>query len=112
MTDNGQLAHELTHPKFNKDKIYHVGLTTVLKEVDRKKLVAGVILEDGLSKLGLRPMDRTDTMWQVTLQEGRNRQIRRTFSALGYTIRSLHRVQFGDYELKYLPSGEFQKLDF
>jgi len=109
MTDDGQLAHELTHPKFNKQKLYEVSLALMLKEEDRKKLIAGIELEDGISKLGLRPMDRTDKNWQISISEGRNRQIRRTFSALGYTVKKLHRTQFGDYKLDDLATGEIQK---
>jgi pseudouridine synthase len=109
LTDDGQLAHELTHPKFNKDKVYEVVLDSVLQEVDRIKLAEGIQLKDGLSKLQPRPMDRTDRKWQVTLQEGRNRQIRRTFAALGYTVKTLHRTHFGDYTLKNLATGLYTK---
>lgn len=110
LTDDGQLAHELMHPKFSKDKVYKVALMSVLKESDRKKLISGIELEDGPSKLKLRPMDKTDHQWQVTIQEGRNRQIRRTFSALGYTVKSLHRTHFGTYNLEDLGRGEIQKV--
>jgi 23S rRNA pseudouridine2605 synthase len=110
LTDDGQLAHELTHPKFVKAKIYEITLNVSLKEADRLHLLKGVKLADGMSKLGLRPMDRSDRKWQVTLHEGRNRQIRRTFSALNYTVRILHRIQFGSYNLDVLQSGQYQKI--
>ena len=60
----------------------------------------GINLEDGPSRLQLeRLKDGNDSGWQVTMSEGRNRQIRRTFAALGYEVKTLHRTHFGDYEL-------------
>lgn len=68
----------------------------------------GLMLEDGLSKLQLdRQKEGDDTAWIVTMHEGRNRQIRRTFSALGYTVRTLHRIQFGSYQLGSLREGQY-----
>jgi 23S rRNA pseudouridine2605 synthase len=58
-----------------------------------------VKLEDGLSKLKLGRLGANGRYWQVTMAEGRNRQIRRTFAALGYTVTKLHRTQFGQYAL-------------
>jgi pseudouridine synthase len=69
----------------------------------------GVDLEDGQSRLGLmRLSDDSRTEWQVTMNEGRNRQIRRTFAALGYTVTALHRIQFGPYSLGDIKPGECQ----
>lgn len=110
LTDDGQLAHELTHPKFSKDKVYKVDLTNALSETDQKALVRGVQLEDGISKLDLVPLNDTRRRWQVTIAEGRNRQIRRTFSALGYTVNGLHRTQFGEYYLDSLQGYRVTKV--
>lgn len=109
MTDDGQIAHELAHPKFHKDKIYKVDLNRALSEEDQKKLTSGVSLEDGESRIKLIPLNNTRRRWLVTIQEGRNRQIRRTFAALGYTVNGLHRVSFGNYSLGNLDSGKFIK---
>ena len=69
----------------------------------------GVDLEDGQSRFGLmRLSDDSRTEWQVTMSEGRNRQIRRTFAALGYTVTALHRIQFGPYSLGDIKPGECQ----
>lgn len=109
MTDDGQLAYELTHPKFSKKKEYDVTLDKPLTESDSAKINGrGIMLADGISKLSLKQLsDRKH--WRVTMSEGRNRQIRRTFSELGYTVRELHRVKFGPYELpSYLPQGSLE----
>jgi 23S rRNA pseudouridine2605 synthase len=128
MTDDGHLAHELTHPKFVKDKIYLVHLTHPLKGADFDAITRdGVDIGDKtLSKFRLEvksadheagePHKTHDNCyaentkdWIVTLREGRNRQIRRTFSALGYTVKTLHRITFATYSLKDLSPGEFIK---
>ena len=71
----------------------------------------GVDLPDGRSQLGLaRLSDNNRRQWQVTMSEGRNRQIRRTFDALGYKVVALHRIKFGVYELSGLPEGEFTEV--
>jgi 23S rRNA pseudouridine2605 synthase len=71
----------------------------------------GVQLDDGFSKLQLeRLTDGDDTAWRITMHEGRNRQIRRTFEALGYTVHALHRTHLGPYALGPLGSGKFQPI--
>ena len=108
LTNDGQLAHELTHPKFVKSKVYKIALNKPLSADNHEKIKAGIMLDDGLSKLQLDQISNTDfTNWKVTMHEGRNRQIRRTFEALGYTLPKLHRTVFGAYKLGSLPSGKF-----
>src|SRR3989338_1541004 len=81
---------------FKKEKVYEVVLDKLLADTDRHRIESGVTLEDGLSKLKLEGKEKE---WTVRMSEGRNRQIRRTFSALGYTVTKLHRTQFGKYVL-------------
>ncbi len=71
----------------------------------------GVDLEDGKSKLLLESLDDRRLKWRVTMSEGRNRQIRRTFRALGYTVVKLHRTHFGNVTLGSLKPGQWKKLD-
>ena len=73
-------------------------------------LEQGVSLSDGLSSLSLK-QDAERSQWQVTMHEGRNRQIRRTFEALGYTVARLHRVEFGNYSLGALKPGEWSVVE-
>ncbi len=110
MTTDGDLAHKLTHPSFKKQKVYQVTLDKPLQPLHRQMISDyGVTLYDGPSKLELeRIRDGSETEWQVNMHEGRNRQIRRTFEALGYGVTSLHRTQFGDFFLDDLKLGEYK----
>ena len=131
LTNDGDFAHRMTHPKFRKSKIYEIEIDKPLSEKDFRKITEiGVdIGELKLSKFQLvarhqssviskttiqEPSDwRLGTKdWSVTLREGRNRQIRRTFSALGYEVIRLHRTAFGNFSLaKYpLDAGKWQEL--
>lgn len=103
MTNDGDLANSLTHPSNQKQKIYRVTLDKSLTDKDKTRIEHGVMLEDGSSKLGLNGHDAT---WTVTMHEGRNRQIRRTFSALGYNVVRLHRTHFGPYDLSLLKASK------
>lgn len=108
LTNDGVLAEELTHPRYKKYKIYEITLNKPLQPLHRQMVHDyGIQLSDGPSRLQLeRQTDADDTAWIVTMHEGRNRQIRRTFEALGYKVTRLHRIQFGDYRLGTLPSGQ------
>jgi 23S rRNA pseudouridine2605 synthase len=109
LSDDGQLAQLLTHPGNQKSKIYTVRLDKPLIDRDRQAIsTTGVKLDDGISKLGLKDIDQQGKELQITMSEGRNRQIRRTFSALGYNTLKLHRTNFGNYRLGDLRSGSFQ----
>ena len=107
LTDDGELANQLTHPRYAKTKIYQIELDKPLSEADRRQIEKGIELNDGLSRLGLKPLSNG---WQVTMTEGRSRQIRRTFAALGYHVTKLHRTQFGDYQLDKLPAGKYKVM--
>ncbi|PID31506.1 ribosomal large subunit pseudouridine synthase B [Candidatus Saccharibacteria bacterium] len=107
LTNDGDFAHQMTHPSFHKQKVYEVTLDTPLQPLHRQMISEfGVMLDDGKSQLWLERLhDGDDTAWRITMSEGRNRQIRRTFAALGYTVTGLHRTKFGSYDLASLPSG-------
>ena len=108
LTNDGDFAHQMTHPSFHKTKVYEVKLDKPLEPLHQQMISDyGVQLEDGTSKFLVQ---REDDMYKITMHEGRNRQIRRTFSALGYTVTKLHRVQFGKYSLKNLATGAYQNL--
>lgn len=109
LSNDGSLANRLTHPSYGKIKVYQIRLDASLAPLHRQMISDyGVQLEDGPSKLQLERLeDGNDSAWQVTMQEGRNRQIRRTFAALGYTVTSLHRIGFGEYMLGDILAGEY-----
>ena len=112
-TDDGKLAHELTHPSHQKIKRYEVELNQPLAPLHRQMIADfGVQLDDGLSRLGLeRLRDDDDRAWLVQMSEGRNRQIRRTFASLGYQVARLHRTQFGPYHLGDLAESAFMQVE-
>lgn len=107
-TNDGDFAFRMTHPKFLKTKIYEVELDHPLEPLHQQMIADfGVEIGDGVSKLGLTKLNDERTKFQVVMHEGRNRQIRRTFAALGYKVVALERKVFGKYELSGLKPGEF-----
>ena len=121
LTNDGEFAHKMTHPSFKKIKSYEVSLLTPLDPEDMRKInEEGVQLEDGLSKFSVIYLDpehqSTNTglpprRYIVEMTEGRNRQIRRTFAALGHKVSRLHRTQFGQYMIGDLGEGHYQVID-
>lgn len=113
LTNDGDLAHRLTHPSFAKIKKYEVTLDKPLQPLHHQMIADyGVDLPDGKSKFGLeRLTDGDDTGWLVTMSEGRNRQIRRTFAALGYNVDRLHRIQFGKWHIAELGGKQLHELN-
>lgn len=108
LTNDGDFAQRMTHPSYRKIKQYDVVLDRPLEPLHQQMISDfGVDLDDGKSQLTLERQSDDRTEWQVTMSEGRNRQIRRTFTAVGYTVIALHRTKFGDYTLGDLESGAF-----
>ncbi len=110
LTDDGQLANQMTHPSYAKQKVYSIILNHPLADNDRIKVENGIKLDDGISALKLKKLN-DDKTWEITMHEGRNRQIRRTFAALGYDTRALKRLSFGKYLLNDLAEGSFKTVD-
>lgn len=111
LTNDGDFAFKMTHPSFAKTKIYEVELDHALEPLHQQEISDfGIEIGDGVSKLGLERLDDSRMRWQVTMHEGRNRQIRRTFGALGYTVVKLHRTHFGAYQLDGLELGHWTEV--
>jgi 23S rRNA pseudouridine2605 synthase len=113
LSNDGDFTYKMTHPSFNKVKIYNVRLAADLAPLHQQMISDyGVMLEDGPSKLQLERMSDTNRKeWTVTMHEGRNRQIRRTFASLGYTVVKLHRTNFGNYSVGDIPAGKFKVIN-
>ena len=110
LTNDGDFAYQMTHPKFHKEKIYEVTLDRPLEPLHQQMISDyGIMLDDGPSKFTVVRVSQAS--YKVVLTEGRNRQIRRTFAALGYKVRTLHRISFGVFELSGLEPGKFQIID-
>lgn len=120
MTNDGDLANQLTHPSHQKLKIYQVTLDKPLQPLHHQMICDhGIRLDDGyVSKFQITKIDipasriqLPDSTYEVRLAEGKNRQIRRTFEALGYKVTKLHRTNFGAYRLnKTLKAGHYQTV--
>lgn len=113
LTNDGNLANQLTHPSFTKIKLYQLQLNRSLSYDDITTIsTTGVDIGDGKpSKFAIVSISQQSRSYQVSLTEGRNRQIRRTFEALGYRVVKLHRTNFGPYSLDHLTSGKFITID-
>jgi 23S rRNA pseudouridine2605 synthase len=112
LTNDGELANQLTHPRYGKSKQYQITLDKPLEPLHQQMINDhGVQLGDGPSQLNLAKLDDRGLSWQVAMSEGRNRQIRRTFASLGYDVRKLHRTRFGNYQLGEITPGNWQAAD-
>ncbi len=110
LTNDGELANELSHPSNNKQKQYHIHLNKPLEPLHQQMITDyGVMLEDGVSRFVVTAHNSRNEL-TVVLTEGRNRQIRRTFAALGYSVIKLHRISFGPYQLGDLGIGKTREL--
>ena len=114
MTNDGALAHRLTHPRFGVEKTYYVVCDGKVTASDFAKLTNGVLLDDGMTAPArvdcVRTTQRGDTSFLITIHEGRNRQIRRMAEAIGHRTLRLKRERFGCLELGTLKPGEWRYL--
>ena len=109
LTNDGDFANAIMHPRYEIEKTYLVELTRSLEDDDAQRIEAGIILDDGKSAPA-RIAHFTPTKIQITIHEGRNRIVRRIFETLNYPIRTLTRIRIGTIGLGDLKSGEYQDL--
>jgi 23S rRNA pseudouridine2605 synthase len=112
LTNDGDLAGRLTHPKYNRKKIYHVFLDRVVSKNDLFKLTEGIDLEGEM--IAADAVSYTDpddkTQLGIELHSGQNRVVRRLFEKLGYRIKKLDRVYYAGLTKKNLPRGKWRFL--
>ena len=112
LTNDGDLASKLTHPKYLKKKIYHVYLDKNVTAHDLQQIADGVQLEDGEIKADdvqyASPTDKKQV--GIEIHSGKNRIVRRIFEALGYRVQKLDRVQFAGLTKKNLKRGDWRYL--
>jgi 23S rRNA pseudouridine2605 synthase len=111
--DDGELTHALTHPSFHAPKLYHVLAAGSVGPTAVAKLRKGMALEDGMTAPAhVKVLQRLGdtTVLEVTLHEGRKRQVRRMLEAVGHPVRRLMRVSIGGVELGDLPPGKWREL--
>ena len=112
LTNDGDLASKLTHPKYLKKKIYHVYLDKNVTAHDLQQIVEGIQLEDGEIKADdvqyAHPTDKKQV--GIEIHSGKNRIVRRIFESLGYRVQKLDRVQFAGLTKKNLKRGDWRYL--
>ena len=112
LTNDGDLASKLTHPKFLKKKVYHVHLDKNVAEEDLQKIASGIELEDGEIHADAIEYadDRDKKQVGIEIHSGKNRIVRRIFESLGYRVVRLDRVQFAGLTKKNLRRGDWRFL--
>ena len=109
LTNDGQLLNQLTHPSNDNEKVYQVTLSKQLENGAIANFAKGVdIGDERVSKLEVLPI--RELTYEVRIHEGRNRQIRRSFEAMGYNVIALHRTNLGPYSLEGLSPKQFKEM--
>ena len=110
LTNDGDLAHKLAHPRYEIDKVYEVETWSQPTDADLQRLRDGVTLEDGPTRpAGVRRIDGARI--ELTIHEGRNRQVRRMLEAVGHRVKHLHRSRYGSLTLGGLAPGAWRELE-
>jgi pseudouridine synthase len=113
LTNDGELAHRLLHPAYEIGKVYLAWVSGQVRPETVRKLEQGVMLDDGMTapaKAVILNEGPHATRIQLTLHEGRKREVKRMCSAVGHPVRSLHRVAFGNVRSGGLRPGEWRYL--
>ena len=110
LTNQGELAHRLTHPRFEVEKTYRVVVAgPSVRDAELRALRAGVQLDDGRTAPARVRRISADTI-EITIHEGRKRQVKRMCEAMGHPVKRLERVAFGPLQLGDLPRGRWRRL--
>lgn len=116
LTNDGEFANMVIHPKFHIAKIYNLTINGILNSEQIKQIKTGIILDDGVKtkpakfKITEKDTKKNQMSFDLTIYEGRNRQIKRMMEALGFEVRRLHRLQLGTIKCSDLRQGEYRIL--
>ncbi len=115
LTNDGEFANILTHPKNNIDKVYLAKLNGIIKGEQINTLKKGIMLDNVLvkpSRVKLKKVDSTKntSMVEITIHEGKNHEVKRLFESVGFLVDKLTRERIGIFNLEGLKSGEYRKL--
>ncbi|NLO97626.1 MAG: rRNA pseudouridine synthase, partial [Peptococcaceae bacterium] len=117
LTNDGDLTYRLTHPRYKVQKTYKAWVKGPISTQALKTLQEGVRLEDGITApakiIKVQQANRGNNLStvEISIHEGRNRQVRRMFEAVGYPLVALQRIAFGPLKLDNLKPGEFRPLE-
>jgi 23S rRNA pseudouridine2605 synthase len=109
LTNDGEFAHRIMHPRFGCDKEYLVRVQAPLDASQLKRLRSGVVLDDRLAK-PLAVHTSSAAAFRITLEEGRKREVRRMIEAVGAIVVELCRIRVGPFYLEDIPSGRWRRL--
>jgi 23S rRNA pseudouridine2605 synthase len=115
LTNDGELAQRLAHPKYEIQKVYRVVVAGKVLTETLKQMEKGIYIAEGLVKVeGAKVMKTRGraTELEITLKEGKNREIRRILARLGHKVQQLKRIAIGPLRLGEMPTGAFRKLGF
>jgi len=113
LTNDGELANKLAHPSYQVPKTYIAEVTGLVNAATLQRLRHGITLEDGPvrpTSVKIVSSAAERTLIKITLQEGRNRIVRRTMEAVGHPVRRLSRIGIGPVRLGNLKLGEYREL--
>lgn len=116
LTNDGEFANDIIHPSSMIGKTYEATVEGIIKAEEIKELERGVILDDGFKTapckawITKKNFDRNWTQIEITIHEGKNRQVKRMMEAIGHKVTRLHRKMFGYLEVKDLKPGEYRIL--
>ena len=113
LTNDGDLAYKLTHPSREADKVYHAKIKGVLSDNEIQAFKTGIRIDDyttSPAKIKVLERTTTDSLIEVTIHEGKNRQVRRMFEAVGHTVLKLRRISIGPVKLGSLEEGSWRHL--
>lgn len=113
MTNDGDWANKVTHPRFESKKKYYAVLKGVLTIPELNKIRRGVVIDGKKTRPAeceIMEIDMGMTLVEITIHEGRNRQVRKMFEAVGHTVKALKRESIGIVELGNLPEGRWRYL--
>jgi 23S rRNA pseudouridine2605 synthase len=109
LTNDGELAHRLAHPRYEVEKVYEAEVEGDPSDEALRRLAEGVELEDGLTAPA-RVRRLGPSLVELSIHEGRNRQVRRMLEAVGHPVRRLHRSRYAGLTLTELEPGEWREL--
>ncbi|TDM04296.1 pseudouridine synthase [Macrococcus carouselicus] len=115
LTNDGEFANQMTHPRYKIKKKYVAKLKGYLLREQVKQLEKGVMLDDGKTapavvKVKAQDREKNTTLVEITISEGRNRQVRRMFAHFGHEVVKLSRVEYGPLNLKGINAGDAREL--
>ena len=117
LTNDGDFIYKVTHPKYEIEKTYNVTVKGIIKEDDINKLESGVNIENeyitspAKVKILKTDEDKNISRIQITIHEGKNRQVRKMCEAIGKNVLALHRAKIGKIDVKDLKIGEWRYLN-